>query len=129
MTPPTSPSPPPVALPPVIAVRFDDTTAARLAAALDELAEATTACTRACAQHAAGARVDWAGHTRDWFDHRLAGLATDARGVAATARAEAGAVGQARAWAVAETARRLDEATRAAQAEEARLLALAEPAA
>ena len=126
--PPPSPQPSPPAATPTatgVPVRFDDAVAAALAVALDRLAEELAGAGRRVRAHADGARVDWAGHTRRWFDDRIEVLEGDVRAAARLAAAEADAVRRARLWAVAETERRAEEARRAAAAELVRLTELA----
>lgn len=95
----TAPPPTPITLGAGSLLRFDDAVAAVLQATLEALADEAAGQARNISQLAEIARTDWAGHTRSWFDVRADQLVCQARAAAATARSEAGAVAQTRAWA------------------------------
>ena len=109
-------------------MRFDEGTAWRLVAALDDLAAALQAIVVGEGDRSAAVRRDWEGFSRTWFDHQHHDLLTSLRTAVATCRGDAEEVRRsiARASAIQEAHNAEAQATAAAaQAEADRLAELA----
>lgn len=97
-------------------LRFDDSSAAQLAAALNQLIDELTTFRRAGELHARHAGRDWSGYSRRWFDQQVDELMDLTTTSSRVTSSELQAVQRARAWAAAELQRRQDEAAAAAAA-------------
>lgn len=112
---------PPPAVPGAVPVSFDDAVADRLVAELEQLARVLCGAALESADAAVGARQDWQGFTRTWFEAEHGALLSDLRAAAREAWRTADLVRQAKAEAVAVQVERNDEAALARQAELRRL--------